>query len=91
MKYEWQLEVTKWQSEKDLLLQNFTEAKSEKDMLLQNLTEARKDYRQMVSLYIHVYDVLCCIIYATQKFVHFGEKWQFVDYIYAWLYMGYLL
>ena len=29
------------------------------------------------------------VIYATQKIVRFGEKWQFVDFIYAWSYMGY--
>ena len=29
------------------------------------------------------------VIYATQKIVDFGEKWKFVDFIYAWLYMGY--
>ena len=44
MKFEWQLEVTKWQSEKDILVQK--------------LTKSQKDYGQLVripSVFTHTY------------------------------------
>ena len=45
-------------------------------------------YRVIIHMKYHNYNQLF-MIYVTQKFVRFGEKWQFVDFIYAWLYMGY--